>query len=107
MNIWYRVRGYLAAGLALIACPCHLLVTLPLLLSVTAGTGMGVYLNQNPVVVVAVSFVAFIGGLVLAVRWLGSHKSEDAASFKKQSRTQMNRLTQAGSLQQAKEGKKP
>ncbi len=107
MNIWYRVRGYLAAGLALITCPCHLLLTLPLLLSVTAGTSMGVYLKQNTGVVVVVSLIAFIGGLVLAVRWLGSHKSEDAVSSRKQSRAQLNRLTQAGSLQQAKGGKEP
>jgi len=29
-NIWHRIGGYLAAGLALAACPCHLIVTLPL-----------------------------------------------------------------------------
>lgn len=102
-NIWHRFRGYLAAGLALIACPCHLLVTLPLLLSVTAGTGVGVYLEQNPGVVVVVSIIVFIGGLVLAFRWLGSGGSGGAACSTQQSRKQMNRSLQAGSLRPEKE----
>ncbi len=101
-NIFYRVRGYLAAGLALIACPCHLVVTLPLILSLTAGTGMGVYLKQNPGLVVVVSIIVFIGGLVLAMRWLGSGISEGAVSSTKQSRTQINRPVHGSLLQQEK-----
>jgi mercuric ion transport protein len=104
-NIWYRVRGYLAAGLALIACPCHLVVTLPLILSVTAGTGVGVYIKQNLGVVIAVSIIAFIGGLALASRWLRSGVSEGVASSKKQFQIQMNRPTQPPFLQQEKGGK--
>jgi len=104
-NIWHRIGGYLAAGLALVACPCHLIVTLPLILSVTAGTGVGVYLKQNPGVVIAVSIIAFIGGLVLAFRWLDSDKHESAASSKKQFQIQTNRPTQPPFLQQEKGGK--
>jgi FtsH-binding integral membrane protein len=104
-NIFYRVRGYLAAGLALIACPCHLVVTLPLLLSLTAGTGMGVYLKQNTGLVVVVSIIVFIGGLVLAMRWLGSGVSKGAANSTRQSGTQMNRPTHPPFLQQEKGGK--
>jgi hypothetical protein len=105
-NIFYRVRGYLAAGLALIACPCHLLVTLPLILSLTSGTATGVFLKQNTGVIVVVSIIAFIGGLVLAMRWLGNGVSEGAASSTKQSRTEMNRPAHVSLLQQEKGGKK-
>jgi len=69
-EIWHAARGYLAAGVALIACPCHLVLTLPLLLSLTAGTALGIFLEHNPWVVIAIATVLFLGGLVLAFRWL-------------------------------------
>ncbi len=102
MNIWHRIGGFLAAGLALIACPCHLVLTLPLLLSVTAGTAVGAFLEQNFYVVIAVSIIVFFGGLILAVRWLGSGVSEDAANSSRQPRTLMNRLLYDRSSQQDK-----
>lgn len=45
MEIWYKIRGYLAVGVAMITCPCHLVLILPLILSVTAGTTMGGFLE--------------------------------------------------------------
>ncbi len=101
-NIWHRIGGYLAAGLALVACPCHLIVTLPLLFSVTAGTAIGVFLEQNLYGVIAVSIIAFICGLILAFRWLGSSESRNATRCPRQLRTLMNRLPRAGSLNQDK-----
>jgi cytochrome c biogenesis protein CcdA len=101
-NIWHRIGGFLAAGLALVACPCHLIVTLPLLFSVTAGTAIGVFLEQNRYGVIAVSIIAFISGLILAFRWLGSSVSEDATRFPKQFQTLMNHLPRDGSLNQDK-----
>jgi len=101
-NIWHRIGGYLAAGLALVACPCHLIVTLPLLFSVTAGTAIGVFLEQNLYGVIAVSIIAFIIGLILAFRLLGSSVSEDSTRFPRQFRTLMNRLPLSGSLNQDK-----
>ena len=70
-EIWHKARSYLAAGVALVACPCHLVVTLPLLLSLTAGTAVGVFLGHNPWVVVVVSTALFLGGLALAFHWQG------------------------------------
>jgi hypothetical protein len=55
----------------LVACPCHLLVALPLLLSLTAGTALGVFLKQNTWLVVGASTVLFVAGLFLTFRWLG------------------------------------
>lgn len=79
-EIWHKVRSYLASGLALIACPCHLPLTLPLLLSLTAGTAVGVFLERNPGVVPAVSVAFFVGGLALAFHWLGSKAPKAGAS---------------------------
>ncbi len=101
-TIWNRIWGFLAAGVALITCPCHLVLTLPLLLSVTAGTAVGAFLEKNYYIVIAVSIIVFIGGLILAVRWLGSGVSEDTANSSRQPRTLMNRQPDAGLLQQDK-----
>ncbi len=102
MNIWHRIGGFLAAGLALIACPCHLVLTLPLLLSVTAGTAVGAFLEQNFYVVIAVSIIVFFGGLILAIRLLGSGLSEDAPRSSGQPQTLMTRPAHNGLLQQDK-----
>jgi hypothetical protein len=104
MNIWNKIRGYLAAGVALITCPCHLVLTLPLILSVTAGTAVGGFLEQNYGFVIAVSIIAFIGGLVLAHRWLRSDMSEGGAFPSRHFRTLLKRLPQVGSLQKDKWG---
>jgi mercuric ion transport protein len=102
MDIWYKIRGYLAVGVALITCPCHLVLILPLILSVTAGTAVGGFLEQNYGLVLTVSIIAFIGGLVGAVRWLGNAMSENGAFPPKQPRTLLKHLPHIGSLQQDK-----
>jgi glutaredoxin len=70
-DAWLEVRGYVAAAIALVACPCHLVVTLPLLIALTAGTALGAFLRQNSALVFGVSTVLFVGGLYLAFRWMG------------------------------------
>jgi len=68
-ELWFKVRGIVAAVVALIACPCHLILTLPLLLSLTAGTALGAFLEQHTWLLITVSTVVFVGGLYLALRW--------------------------------------
>ena len=69
-DVWLKVRGYVAAAIALVACPCHLVVTLPLLIALTAGTALGAFLRQNSALVFGVSTVLFVAGLYLAFRWM-------------------------------------
>jgi len=69
-RIWHSIKGYLAAGIALIACPCHLPLTMPLLISLTAGTALSRWLQGNFTLVAAISTAAFLGGLLLSARWL-------------------------------------
>ena len=101
-NMWNRIRGYVATGVVLILCPCHLVLTLPLLLSLTAGTAAGAFLEKNYYAVIAVSIIVFFGGLILAVRWLGSGVSEDAGNSSRKPRMLMNRPLHDRSSQQDK-----
>ena len=72
MTIWYTLKEYIAGAIALIACPCHLPLTFPLLLSLTAGTALGSWLEGRFGLVFVISTVIFIGGLALAMRWTGT-----------------------------------
>ncbi len=69
--MWLTIRGYVAGVVAFVACPCHLPITLPLLLSLTAGTGLGAWLADNTITVGAISTGLFVAGLVLAFKWIG------------------------------------
>ncbi len=53
-----------------IACPCHLPLTLPLLLAVTAGTALGAFLANNVGVVFVVSGAYFVGAMLFVTRGL-------------------------------------
>jgi len=70
MGFWFTLRGSIAGAVAFIICPCHLPVTLPLLLTLTAGTAVGGWLANNGTMVTIGSAVLFIAWLVLAVKWL-------------------------------------
>ena len=66
-----KIKAYIASVVAFIACPCHLPLTLPLLISLTAGTAFSAWLAapRNLLLVGVVSTVIFIGGLALAFKW--------------------------------------
>ena len=65
------MKGTIAGFVALVACPCHLPLTIPALLLLTSGTAVGAWLAANTWFVWAGSFALFIGGLALAFLWLG------------------------------------
>ena len=44
MTVWHKIKAYVASVVAFIACPCHLPLTLPLLVSLTAGTAFSAWL---------------------------------------------------------------
>jgi mercuric ion transport protein len=64
-----KIKAYVAGVVAFIFCPCHLPITLPLLIVLTAGTALSAWLTNNVLLVGAISTVIFIGGLALAFRW--------------------------------------
>ncbi len=59
---------FIVTGFA--ACPCHLPVTLPLLLALTAGTALGVILAENVWLIAAMMTIYFILALALGWRYL-------------------------------------
>ena len=67
----HKIKGYVAGFVAFIACPCHLPFTLPLLISLTAGTAFSAWLAapRNVFLVGTISTVIFIGGMALAFKW--------------------------------------
>ncbi len=65
-------------GLAFIACPCHLPITLPLLVALTAGTAFSAWLSNNFIAIAGVFTVIFVGALVLSYKWIGKPASASA-----------------------------
>ncbi|GIK57442.1 MAG: hypothetical protein HND44_13085 [Chloroflexi bacterium] len=70
MQFWLTIRGFVAGAVAFVVCPCHLPLTLPIVLALTAGTAVGGWLANNSTFIYAISIILFIGGLVLAGKWL-------------------------------------
>ncbi len=68
-----NLKGYFLIGSALVACPCHLPITLPFLTALFAGTALGAFLLDNVWLIVAISAAYFVGALVLGLRNLGQN----------------------------------
>ena len=49
----------------IMACPCHLAMTLPLLAGLLAGTALGHSLTHNPGLVYTGATISFVGALAL------------------------------------------
>ena len=66
-----KIKAHVAGVVAFITCPCHLPLTLPLLISLTAGTAFSAWLAApgTLLLVGAISTVIFIGRLALAFNW--------------------------------------
>ena len=64
-----KVWGGVLVVTGFIACPCHLVITLPLILGVMGGTGLGAFLSDNQRLVYGVASGYFIvgsaGGIIL------------------------------------------
>src|SRR5712692_10915450 len=80
LKIWQTVRGFIAGAVALIFCPCHLPITLPLVISLMAGTAFGAWLAApgDSLLVGVIATAVFIGGTVLAFKWMGEAQSANS-----------------------------
>ena len=65
-----RVSGVLLTVTGFLACPCHLIITLPLLASLLAGTALGSFLTRNTGLVFTSASVYFIVALALGAWFL-------------------------------------
>ena len=62
-----RVWGSVLVVTGFIACPCHLVITLPLFLGLMAGTGIGAILAANTALVYGIAGGYFV--VALAAGW--------------------------------------
>ena len=64
------IGGVALTVTGLLACPCHLIITLPLLLSLLAGTRLSSFLSRNTGLVYTGATIYFLGALALGAWFL-------------------------------------
>jgi hypothetical protein len=74
-----RLGGYLLTATALIACPCHLFLLLPLALGLLGGTALEATLAAHTGLVVVAVTVYFVGALSAGL-YLLNRRTEKGAS---------------------------
>ena len=72
------VKGTALLVTGLLACPCHLPLTLGLLAVAFGGTALGVFLEQHTGLVIAAATGYFVVAIVLGLRYLGVSSSRRA-----------------------------
>jgi mercuric ion transport protein len=65
-----RIGGVVLTVTGLLACPCHLIITMPLLISLLAGTVLGSFLSRNTGLVYSGAGVYFVVALALGAWFL-------------------------------------
>jgi mercuric ion transport protein len=65
-----RIGGVALTVTGLLACPCHLIITLPGLLSLLAGTALGSFLSRNTGLVYTGAGIYFVVALALGAWFL-------------------------------------
>ena len=72
--LWQKVRGGVAVIIAILTCPCHLPVTVPLMLALLAGTPIAAWLIQHVGRVYGAMVGVFILSFGFAYVWTNSSK---------------------------------
>ncbi len=65
-----RIGGITLTVTGFLACPCHLIITLPLLISLLAGTAAGSFLSRNTSLVYTGAGIYFVVALALGAWFL-------------------------------------
>ncbi len=60
-----RIGGVVLTVTGFLACPCHLIITLPLLISLLVGTALGSFLSHNTGEVLTFAGIYFVVALAL------------------------------------------
>lgn len=72
-----ETKGGVAVIVGFVTCPCHLPITLPIAISLTAGTATGAWLTNNTLLLGLIMTVIFLGSLGLGYYWI--NKEEQTA----------------------------
>lgn len=68
---WNHIRSGMMGALAVISCPCHLPLVLPIVLSILAGTPISIWITQHVGWVYGGMAIVFLVSLLLTLRWMG------------------------------------
>ncbi len=72
-----RIGGVVLTVTGFLACPCHLIITLPLLISLLAGTALGSFLSRNTGLVYTGAGLYFVVALALGAWFLFGPKRQN------------------------------
>lgn len=72
-----KLKGYLLLITGFLACPCHLVITAPLIFALVGGTALGVFLTRNATLIIALLTVYFIVAVILGFKYLQSDKKKN------------------------------
>lgn len=64
-----RIGGVVLTVTGFLACPCHLIITLPFLATLLAGTALGSFLTHNAGLVSIAAAIYFVVALTLGIRF--------------------------------------
>jgi amino acid transporter len=76
-----KIVGYVLAASAIVVCPCHLAITLPILIGLLGGTALGTTLAAHTSLVVAGASAYFVAALAAGF-YLISHRKHQKESDK-------------------------
>lgn len=85
-----KTRIGISSFIAFISCPCHLPISLPIILSITAGTSLGVWISNNTNMLAMISSVLFLGSLLLTFYWANKQNNVCLIPNEVQKRKTMN-----------------
>jgi mercuric ion transport protein len=74
-----RIGGTFLTVTGFLTCPCHLIITLPLLISLLAGTALGSFLKQNTGLVYTGAGIYFVVALAVGASLLFGRACPDEA----------------------------
>lgn len=73
-----KLTGYVLVVTAFLACPCHLLLTLPVAVAVLGGTAWGIFLSENTVLIYGLATAYFVFALLGGMRLVSRSKAKRA-----------------------------
>lgn len=71
---WQKIRSGVMYVVAFVSCPCHLPITMPLILVLLAGTPAAVWITQHTGWVYGIMTGVFLLSLALGFVWMESSK---------------------------------